>query len=359
MKACNWLTALSLAMAGLSGMGCSSGSDSQHSEDTGTIMATLTAIGPDGATYALPTNTFLQLVWPFEGGTGNQVLYFNTNSPTQSFAVAPATYTATLYNTTSLARIADAGPASVSATLADAQPYKFTVVAGQTTSLTFHFTIAGIGDVTFSTGTLGTHLQVDSGTATAGHAAVSGSGAALSNALNGPAGLNLALSSPGSVNVSYSINATLTSPFAAAVESSCANITATITATTDTSGNDPNYAALFDEASGGSGTLCFYDASSPVFTGQAVVFLYRSGPPQTMPMIAALGSMGQAGETFQVQIQGTPATPLYDGTTLHLSQINQPLSMPAAGVEAIYSPNNTYLWAPQTNLGTVTLQINP
>jgi hypothetical protein len=120
----------------------------------------LTAVGPDGATYALPPGAFLQLTWTNEGGLQNQGLLFDSTSPTQSFNVAPAAYTATLFNATSLTRLADSGPTSVSATLVDPQPYKFTVTAGQTTSLTFHYAIAGIGDVTFSTGTLSTHLRV-------------------------------------------------------------------------------------------------------------------------------------------------------------------------------------------------------
>jgi hypothetical protein len=360
MKTRTLLHALSLAIAGLGGVACSSGGSDSHSvEQTGTIEATLTAVGPDGATYALSPSAFLQLTWTNEGGLQNQALLFNSTSPTQSFSVAPATYTATLFNATPLTRIADSGPTSVSATLVDPQPYKFTVTAGQTTSLTLHYTITGIGDLTFSTGTVSTHLQVDAATASPGHLLVQGSGS-VSPGLNGPSGLNMALASSGPVALSYSITATLTSPFAAGIESTCANITGTVSASTDSSGNDPNYAAFFDEASGGNGVVCIYDANSPAFPGQVVVFLERFGAPQTSAMISALGAAAQPGEGFAVQVIGSPTPPLYDGATLHLSQFSQPLTFPGFEVSVQYQPTNTQLGnLVGSPVGPMTLQVTP
>jgi hypothetical protein len=358
MKARSLLTTLSLATAGLGAVACSSGSADSHAsvEQTGTIEAALTAVGPDGATYALSSSAFLQLSWRNDGGAQTQLLYFNSTSPSQSFDVAPATYSATLFNTTTLTRIADSGPTTVSAILADTQPYTFTVTAGQTTDLTFHYTIAGIGDVTFSTGTLNTHLQVDASTASAGHVLASGT-ASVGWRTNGPPALNAALAASGPVSVSYSVSATLTSGFAPATESSCANITGTITATADTMGNDQNFAALYNEASGGTGTVCFYDANSSILPGQMSILFFRTGAPQTMQMLSVLGPSGQMGEEFGVEILGTPATPFYDGSTLHLSELDQPLTIPAAQVEAIYEPNFTVL--DTNNVGSVTVQVTP
>jgi hypothetical protein len=170
----------------------------------------------------------------------------------------------------------------------------------------------------------------------------------------------MALTSPAPVALSYAITATLTSAFAPGVESACANITGTASASTDSSNNDPNYAAFFDEASNGTGVVCIYDARSPTFAGQVVVFLQRSGAPQTAPMVSALGASGQPGESFAVEVIGTPATPLYDGATLHLSEFSQPLTFPGFEVEASYQPTNTQFGILVGNpVGNMTLQVNP
>jgi hypothetical protein len=358
MKARTLFRAVSLAIAAFGGVACSSGSSDSHDsvEQTGTIEASLTAVGPDGATYTLPINTDLLLSWYGEAGTNSQFVYFDSTSPTQSFAVAPGIYTGTLSNTMTLTRIADSGPTIVPATLVDPQPYNFTVTAGQTTSLTFHFTIAGIGDVAFTTGTLSTHLQVDAGTASAGHILVTGS-TSVSAVLNGPAALNMALTPTGPVAVSYSVSASLTSPFSVGVESACAPIKGTINTTTDSANNDPIFASLMNEASGGTGTVCIYDANSSEDPGQVFLTFNRIGAPETSAITGVLGSTAQAGESFFFQIYGTPATPLFDGTTLHLSEINQPMNMPANIIAAGYEPNNTYV--AQGNSSTMTLQVTP
>jgi hypothetical protein len=333
-------------------------------ESTGQVLAALSAVGPDGATYTLPSSAFLNVSWTGDGGSGASTLQFNNTPGTQSFSVAVGNYTATLFGATSLVRTGDAGTTTVSATLNDAQPYAFTVKGGQTTSLTFHFTVQGIGNLTFSTGTLGTNLQVDSGTTTPTRAIASGSASVIS-VTNGPPGLSSALSFMGTQPVSYSIAVTLTSPFQASVDSACANITTQVTTGMAMTPLQQNINAFMQEPSNGmTGSLCLFDANAASFPGQVVLFFYRFGPPTTPQMIAALGGVdgGVPNQTWQFQIQAQPPAPLYDGSTASLAQLSQPLTIPVVNFLVFYEPNNTFLSAQSPGTGTpgnLTLQLLP
>jgi hypothetical protein len=356
-----YFAALSLTVPGFALVACSSSNATTTTlpeADTGTIAAALTAVGPDGATYTL-AGAYLELSWTNEGGLQQQFLQFDSTTPTQSFSVAPATYSATLHTQPTLTRIADGGATTVPAKLLDPQPYTFSVAAGQTTPLTFHFAV-GFGNVTFSTGTLSTSLQVEAGAAQPTRAQASGTANVATASLHGPPALNAALPATATVSLSYSVAATLTSPFAASVDGACANITATITASSGTSATEQNFAALFNEASGGSGTLCFYSQNSTNLPGQMSLGFLRPGAPQTSQMIAALGAAAVPNESFYDEIDGLPSTPLYDGSTLALSRLNQPITLQLTGLFASYAPNLTYASVVISGTPpTVTLTITP
>jgi hypothetical protein len=338
------LAALSLMVGGLSTAACSSSTEDVRApaEDTGTLTAALSAVGPDGATYTM-SGAALVLSWTGSAGSGNNVLLFNSTTPTQSFSVAPGTYTAKLQAPATLNRMAASGPTSVPAKLADAQPYTFTVSSHQTTNLTFHFLIEGFGTVTFSTGTLNTSLQVDAGTTLPSQAQVAGT-ANVAALLNGPAGLNMALTtSAASLAASFNISASLTSAFEPSAESACANITATMSATSGASAAEQNFAALFNETSGGTGTVCFYDQTAPQFAGQMVLTFFRVGLPQTPQITAALGSSATSSEGFGIAMNAQPAMPVYDGSSLNLATFDQPVSMTIQGLNVNYNPTETAL----------------
>jgi hypothetical protein len=345
---------------------CSSGAGAPRAasnEATGQILTSLTAVGPDGATYSLPSSAFLLLQWTGGAGSGSSTLFFNNTTPTQSFTVATGTYSATLNGATSLVRSAGGGTSNVAATLTDGQPYAFTITGGEATGLTFHFVVQDIGDVTFSTGTLNTNLQVDAGTTSPSQAQVSG-GAGVVSVLQGPPGLDSALSFMGTAPLYYSIAVTLTGPFQPSVDSACASATATITTPgMPFNSLQQNIDAFAQEASGGVGSFCVFDGNpSSSFPGQIVFYVDRTGAPQTPQMIAALGGTSAgASQDFLFQIQGQPASPLFDGTTASLSQLSQPLTVPVVDLLVDYEPNNTFLSATmgQGVPGSATFQLLP
>jgi len=343
MNARHLFAALCLASpAALSMVACSSApaplEAASHAE-LGTLSAAMTAVGPDGATYSL---------------------VFNTTAGTESFSLSSGVYSGTINGATTLTRTANGLATTVSAVLTDPQPYAFTISAGATTALTLHFTVEGIGNVTFSTGTLTTTLAVDAGTTSPTHATAAGATTVTAD-LNGPPALNSALTFTGSLPVSFSMAIHLTTPFVAGADCVCANGTATVT-TVPSSGDggaaQSNADALFDEASGGNGSICIYDTNTS-WNGAIFIDFTRYGAPQTPQMTAALGADGGAtGEGFTLQFAATPATPLYNGTTATLSALTQPVTMPLSNLAAVYFPNNTYL-ENATGASTVTLQLTP
>jgi hypothetical protein len=352
--------AILLVASALFSAACSSsgGAPQPSSEEgTGTISVALTAIGPDGATYGFTPTSYLTVGAMTDGGNFNQALMFNTTSASQSFSVPPGIYSAALYAT--LQRLGDAGPTNVNAVLTDHQPYQFTVAAGQTVPLTFHFTIPVFGAVTFSNGTLTTNLQVDSGLAQPTHAQASAALSVTMSGNNGPTALNNALATAAPVAINYSVTLTMTGAVHAQLDSACFNVSATVTASSDTSGNDPNVAAFFNELSGGTGSLCFYDANSSTNPGQVSLSLARFGAAQTPQMIAALGSTALANEGFEAVINAVPPAPFYDGTTLNVSALSQPITMTGQSTTLYYEPNNTMESTYNGQVGTFTLQLLP
>jgi hypothetical protein len=326
--------------------------------DLGTLSTALTAIGPDGATYSLPLSTYMVASWTGDAGSGNTDLFFNSTAGTESYSLSVGVYSVVVNGVTSLTRTANGVITTVSATLTDPQPYSFTITPGGTTPLALHFTIEGIGNITFSTGTLTTTLDVDAGTTTPTHVTAAGT-AAVTADLNGPVGLNQALTFTGTLPVSFTMAIHLTTPFVAGADCVCATGTATVTTASDDAGAaGVNANALFDEASGSSGSICVYDTNSS-WNGAIFIDFSRGGGPQTPQMIAAFGpDGGVTGESFGLQFAANPATPLYNGTTATLSALEQPVTMPLNNLAAVFLPNNTYLWN-STAAGTVTLQLTP
>jgi hypothetical protein len=358
--AVRFVFAAGLASAAASGVvACSSPGASAPAPDgdQGTISAALTAVGPDGALYTFNAGAYLQLNWSAEAGPGSTQLTFNATTPTQSFSVPAGTYSATLANVSTLARNGDGGASSVTAVLNDPQPYSFTVTPGGTTALTFHFTIEGVGNITFSTGTLTTSLQVDAGTANATKGTATGTANFGNEFLGGPSALNTALQFSAPVAVNYTINFSLTGPFAPGLDSVCAPATVTVNAPQVAGTPSQNLAAFLDETSGGTGTFCTYDANNPYYAGYVTLNWSRTGAPVTQPMITALGSAPTS--TFEGLLYAKPATPVYNGTVASFSQFTTPVAMPLSTLQVKYDATNTYVNTTNGAASNVTLQLSP
>ena len=330
------VTALSGAMYACSVPAADRPADS--AEPVGTLSAALTALGPDGATYTLPTSAYIALAGlQSDAGTPpSQTLVFNTLAGTQSFNLPAGTYSATLNGGPadgglwSLGRTADGGTSSVPAQLTDPQPYLFTIAPGQSTSITFHFTAIGVGAITFSNGTLTTGLQVGTGTAPPGHVLVSGSFTLqpASSSINIPS-LTSVLTTTGSPTVTFTESLTLTGPFTSDGDYACANVVGTVlsaTVSADAGVVGTNLDDLVQEASNGTGQICIAD---PNFnSGSLSINVRRTGPALTTPFFDALNATdagasdgGGVAAGFELSCGGIPTPALYNGTTLNFQTV--------------------------------------
>jgi hypothetical protein len=175
--------------------GCSTASDAQEGVDEpGSLSLALTTAGPDGASYGFPNDAYLVI----QSSVFGEYIPLAGPEAQLSRTLAVGTYTASLYyGSGSVVLTKDDGTttSTVPATWTNPQPVSFDIVKGQTTTLGLHFSIKGLSDITFDTGTL--HIVTD---------VVEDDTTAVSNA-----------SIDGSVNLSYALNADDAAAYATAL----------------------------------------------------------------------------------------------------------------------------------------------
>jgi hypothetical protein len=366
MKLGFWIVgSAAVAMAAAVGVaGCSSAPAHDAKDgNLGSVSLAMSAVGPDGATYTLSNQDFMNLS---QGGA----LYFTSATGNQSFALQAGNYQATLYGGPTdggpgwtLNRVADGGATTVAAALLDAQPYNFAITPGATTSLPLHFEVAGVGNVTFSVGTLTTSLVVDAGTFAAGHATATGtmnwsqSGAYTSSSTNATLNALTTIPSGQTAAVPYTLTGTITSPFTMGVDYSCAFITLATTATAaPDAGAVDNYAAWMQEVNGATGSICFSDAQSTGFTPNSVIInVTRNGAATTAPFQAAYPGAGAA--NFFIYAMAT-APYLSNAGVLSLSSLANPITLPLEEFELGTSQGSNFV-ANFGYVGSFQLQITP
>jgi hypothetical protein len=333
--------ALALLGAGLAVNAVACGS-ATTTESSGTVSAAVTTVGPDGAIYALPAGTTLSLVSSASGSQTFSLAVDGTGS-TESYTLPSGTYSATLSTVTSLVRTGDAGPAtSVPATLSDAQPYQVIVTAGATTSLTFHFAIAGTGqNLTFSTGGVSTNVVVSTNGGTA-----TGVGATFQVTL-AAGGSSTSIGAYATGALQGTLTFSVTGAFVAAVDEVCAPIGALVL----TNVIDNGYAYNVLEGSGSTGYVCF-SLRQPGDTGNNVLPLAWDGVSTWQGNVAVLIGNGVS-TSDQILLSGFTTTPTFNGTSLELS--------PLAALTPFTATSNLY-WTGFGNgvvSGPATLQLLP
>jgi hypothetical protein len=313
---------------------------------SGTVEAAVSAIGPDGATYSLPSGTILTLVAASSGTS--YPLSVGMGGTSAAYAVPAGQYSATLSSVTQLLRSGDAGPqTAVTASLADAQPYEISVFAGQTTDLVFHFTAAGSGGpITFSQGAVATSVSV-------------GFDAGASNAVGTTLQLNITSETNSVISqLTGTLTFQITGPFVPSVGQVCAPIGA---ATLANGSNNTGWYYLEAASQSGNGSICFAGGADATGTyadpvsgitvgtwyGQIAVMYQDSSPSWGS---VASGYSGSAA----FLLLGDMSTTVFDGETLNL----QALSAPTTITNAASFPQYNSGWY-QMNGGTVTLQVLP
>jgi hypothetical protein len=348
----------------------------------GSVTAALTAIGPDSATYSVPTTDYLIIMSGGAQFACNSV----TAAPTQTTSIPTGTYTFYLSSTGcgtappdagtnvpfTLNRVASGATTTVGALLAK-PAQTVTVGAGSSSSLVFQFTLAQLGTITMGTGNVTTSITADasvanaapvagsasatwtstsflvnSGSATGGAAAVAATEALFADA--GAAGsFNLAISGIGA--------------FApAGADEVCAPFTPSFTTTANVSASE---AALFAELSapGATGDLCFFDPSSTQVPNGVQLIFQRQGAPVTTTYQTLLTSFGATatGLAFYGGMVGTVAG-VYNGATLNLGAFGSPVSLGSPGgieVSITDLPANAGPGAVVMNGVTATLSLVP
>jgi hypothetical protein len=318
------------------------GGSASESRDLGQVSAALQAVGPDGATYSLNGESLV--VTLVGSDAGSTQLDFTQGLTSQAFSLPPGSYTAGLQGAMSgkypLTRAGDGGATSVTATITDPLPYAFTITAGATTPLTFHFAIQSLGTVTFSTGTLNTNLAVANADGGSPTSATIQSTVQLAQVTplqpNGSvpnAGIRSMITASGSLPASFAFNTsfTITGPFVAGIDNTCAPIQTPFVQMPVSNVN-----SLWDEATNGAGTLCFYDSNGWIPVGfnwgqpvaspvpnAVVLTMTRTGTPQTPAGMMATS----ASATWTDIMAFTPSTPIYSGTTVSFSQLQTATTM--------------------------------
>jgi hypothetical protein len=307
-------------------------------EDQGSVEADLSTVGSDGAIYSLPPGTTITFAQVGDASTATTTEVLATGMPTQTFWLPAGQYGVTLSQGTAdagsswtLRRAGDGGPTSIPAVLADSMPISLTVTAGQSTSLVFHFLTPTLGDVTLGTGGVEAGVALDAGAFPLSKGTATGTSSLSVEMLNGSTTLNSALKFSSSVSVTYTLSLTRSGGWVMASDQACAPISATASGTS----KNAALAAIVNETSGGSGTICFGDGT---LSGAFSVHLSRTGAPTTSTMKTDL----PGGGTFEVELQGL-APEVYNGTTLRLSALPEPFTVTAAALYETISSGTTVL----------------
>jgi hypothetical protein len=329
------------------GTGCSSSGPPQAVEETGSVSAAVSSVGPDGATYSLPSGT--NLVIAHTDGTFITCRSFVGSSATETFSIPSGTYSLGLSTTCALEggggdagttavpftlnRSGDGGASTVSALLQN-PVQTVTITAGGTTPVVFNFNIQSLGTVTFGTGstTVGIATSPDASIAPPTSGAVAGSFGPTSytdSSGGAKSGLTSLFATPATVQ--YNLTMQSLSAFTANFDD---QICATFVASIGTAPGTPiAYQALLSgELSGGAGTICFADANSSYAQNTVAISVSRAGAAKTVPLQTALSNgadAGTPGATFLLTLNAPTAT-VYNGSTAALGQFSSPVTFPGA-----------------------------
>ena len=293
----------------------------------GSVSLPVETAGPDGATYRLPVDTRLTLA---STSIPNYDVSLDGTDSTMTFAAEAGDYQAQLYNadhdfttTWPLTRTAPDGTVStVDAQLLTPQPLAATVVANQTTSLVFQFSIATGGTVTFGHGSVTITIGVGQQPATSFSVSAQGSGDVLgAPAFDGPyaAALPAVVPAAGVTGLGIAVSAKLTGAWQEAggtidVDGQALSVCAPISLTAATGSGQPGYADLIAEAGHGSAPDFLFGPASMCITDYGTVQevrirLAREGVSETPTFTAMFGAQPAL---FWHVLRGTLPAPIYD-----------------------------------------------
>ena len=317
--------ALALFMLGVVVAGCGGERASLPPERAGErpeslshVSLALHAPGPDGRTYRLPSSSFFHI--EDAAGSVNSV-FIGGPQANVVFTVQVGTYAGRARDESPagdrtgsrwqlLRENGDGTTNTVSASLLNPDE-SFTVVAGQTTHVALNFVVHGVGDVVFVTGKLDVRVAVTMDKVPATGGQINGELAVTSQRLQGSAALNDALRATPGTTLPVQIAFRLAGPWLHRITSVCNNV---VDVTITTGGEHDGLRAFISEVLTPSSTsLCIFESGFISFN------LSRNGAATS-----ALASELPGPHAFSFNLFGTGPAGLWDGTTLTLSQLNEP-----------------------------------
>jgi hypothetical protein len=348
MKKLAWFLSTAVSLAATSA--CAPEADTTVDEEAvGTASLALSAVGPDGHRYRLFSGT--TFVASTEGGMPAFTLPLSDSAERQTLDFEVGSYAARLEGPRTaegayflIREDVDGGNVSiVPGRLVGPEPLPFVIRPGQTTQLTFRFSVPQLGDVVFSAGEVDVGIDVEndplpshgqgynaSANMTinqlfADVAALPGLSALVDGAALGDApGAQLGLSR--------------TSEWRFSPQGFCADVnlgsTGALTA-------EPEFNALLVQALTGTGSLCFMRESAG---GLMLINLRREGEP--LVYTPDFGFTGPI--SVQIEAYGTPSETLAEGGVLRLSALDEPFAVDGAGLTILVNSGST-------NLVTMTL----
>jgi hypothetical protein len=354
MKRALFAASTFLALPCLASLACSSAlheTSGAHDDSVGSVHAALSATGPDGATYSVPTTASLLI----EAADGSVTCDAIPSTPTQTLSLPVGTYTFYLSANGCTSSVPDAG-ANVAFTLDRVDSSGTTLVsallvnpsqvvavtAGASSSLVFQFTLEELGSVTMGAGNVGVSIATDASaasvaptTGTASESFPSTPGWAPGSGPQGGLTSLFATSASGSIAVGISGLSAFTPN---TNDTACATFTPTLSGGSSAGG----VTAFMEELSttGVTGTLCFYDQNNPEVqaanqTNMVLVSVQRTGLPITSTMQTALSAPAGATYTFGLQMSAWLTTSVDNGVTLSFAQFG-------AGAETLTSSGQSF-----------------
>jgi hypothetical protein len=291
------------------------------------VQVALATTGSDGASYQFPPGTQLDLFNNNTGFFGNFAIDGTETALTETVPIG--SYTATLSfpsnGPVQLVRTSGGTSTTVAATWTDGQPYTFGVGLNVTTPIILHFSVVGLGDITFQVGKVQVSIDVNSTTTQMpGSGSQSGTIANSFQSFAAGLGLETPLGLTNGESDSEAVAFTVTSPFSLeATGFACASITPT-SITSSSPSNTNAFNALMQEfvGPGGFASLCVQDQG----TNDAVLLeIFRNGAAPSNQVSFLSGGNYQFGMFIQFN-----AGDVFSGSTLKLSQIAGPLTLNTA-----------------------------
>jgi hypothetical protein len=324
---------------------------------SGSVTVALATTGSDGATYQFSAGTVLEA---FNSTTGFNAFFPIDGAETVLTETLPAgSYQAFLDapGTLQLVRTLNGTSQTLAATWTDSQPFTFGIMQDMTTPIVLHFSVVGLGDITFQVGRLQVSIDVNSTTTTMPTGSQESATLAISRQTIAP---GLGLEAPLGLTVGETdgegISVSLTGPFKQESPGFvCASGTLNGFSTTASSAS---FSALLEEvgtpASGAS--VCVFDGGTTDVVEFQVANL-GAAPADQQAFLPG------SNYEFIVQVEFNVGD-VYDGTTLKLSQLGGPITLDAGNLAfwahtIVDGASNQVLENSFGNISAGTFQLTP